>query len=575
MLRVFGPVIGFIKKACLVVGVFSIIFVIFGSVFKNNRPKINDKAILAARQKEMYKALDDQKLNSTKTGKIALVIYRFTYCSLIGELCTDKPVAGTSNFNSSLLGKVSSLITLPYLYPPASGTYWIASTLQKAGFIPSSYAAEGIGFTSIKPLMNLWTIFRDAAYLLIVLVLVAIGFMIMFRMKLNPQTVISVENSLPKIVVALLLITFSFAIAGFLIDIMYLLVLFSISILSSGDKFYNTVAVQNELLNSGIATIWKYILPIKVGNIPLAREVYLGDALASILPSEITGLIQIIAGFAFPIVGSIQLLHLSQSNGTTEVLNNLTILGNGAGSIPKFVIGSILTIFIYIALLGVALNGLGFFFGIIVILTLTALLFKIFFMLFRSYLQIIITIVFAPIILLFEAVPGKSTFSYWIKSLIGELITFPIVITMMLVGKVMISTLSYPGDYWKAPFIGNFSTEGFGVLFGAGLIFITPDIVKFAKDALGVKPLPFNIGVGTFLGGAGAVTGGGMGILQQFSTLSLGLTGISNLTGMVRGKKPAAIDPNQVAADQAAEAARIHGESQRPAAPMSTGGISS
>lgn len=144
-------------------------------------------------------------------------------------------------------------------------------------------------------------------------------------------------------------------------------------------------------------------------------------------------------------------------------------------------------------------------------------------------------IVFSPIILLFEALPGKSTFSYWVKGLIGELITFPLVITLLLVGKIMIATLSYPGDFWKAPFLGGLNTEGFGVIFGAGIIFITPDILKFVKEALGIKPLPFNIGLGTFMGGAGTVAGGGMGILQQFSSLSLGLTGINTLTGMATG----------------------------------------
>ncbi|MCX6732915.1 MAG: hypothetical protein NTV98_05240, partial [Candidatus Roizmanbacteria bacterium] len=55
------------------------------------------------------------------------------------------------------------------------------------------------------------------------------------------------------------------------------------------------------------------------------------------------------------------------------------------------------------------------------------------------------------------------------------------------------------------------------------------------KEALGIKPLPFSIGLGTFMGGAGTITGGGMGILQQFSTLSMGMTGIKTLTGMATG----------------------------------------
>jgi len=51
-------------------------------------------------------------------------------------------------------------------------------------------------------------------------------------------------------------------------------------------------------------------------------------------------------------------------------------------------------------------------------------------------------------------------------------------------------------------------------------------MIKFTKEAVGAKPLPFNIGVGTFFGGAGALVGGGMGLMGQFSSLSLGLAAI-------------------------------------------------
>ena len=592
MLRLFKSGFDFVKKAFLVITAFSLILTLFGNIIVGNRPKINEKAILAAKQEAMYKAVDDKQIGATKIEKAALFIYKLTFCSLVGEFCTNKPVAGNEYFKSSLLGKASSLISLPYKYAPASGTYWVTNTLQKAGIVPQSFAAEGIGFSSIKPLMNLWTIFRDVAYLLIVLVLVAIGFMIMFRMKLNPQTVISVENSLPKIVVALLLITFSFAIAGFLIDIMYLFILIVINILSFGNKYYDTGKVQNEFLNSGIGTLWEYILPYKVptsfglnikplnfsasktiDNIWFAREVYLGDALASLMPDWITGTIRLIATIALPLVLGGHFLNWWKSVGFSESLNNLLLVGNGVGGLPGFLIGGPITLLIYTSLVGIVLNGLGFFLGIIILLTLTGMLFNIFFILFRSYLQIMISIIFSPIILLFEAVPGKSTFSYWFKSLIGELITFPLVITMLLIGKIMIMTLSYPGDYWKAPFIGNLNTEGFGVILGAGLIFITPDIIKFVKEALGVKPLPFNIGFGTFLGGAGTVGGGAMGILQQFSTLNMGLSGISTLTGL--GKKPVdpKYDPNKAEADQAKAAAAALLAQQKAAANVGNGDV--
>ena len=46
----------------------------------------------------------------------------------------------------------------------------------------------------------------------------------MFRAKINPQTVVTIQSAIPKAVVALILVTFSYAIAGLMIDLMYLLI---------------------------------------------------------------------------------------------------------------------------------------------------------------------------------------------------------------------------------------------------------------------------------------------------------------------------------------------------------------
>ena len=45
----------------------------------------------------------------------------------------------------------------------------------------------------------------------------------MFRMKINPQNVATFQSAIPKIVTTLILITFAYAIAGFMIDLMFVL----------------------------------------------------------------------------------------------------------------------------------------------------------------------------------------------------------------------------------------------------------------------------------------------------------------------------------------------------------------
>ena len=237
----------FAKKALIVITVFLIVIGIYLSVINKNRPKSTTDYIQRNRV-QIYKIIKNKKLQSSKEGKILVLVYKSIMCNIVGEACTDNPDDGDKNFKKSIFGFVANLITIPYTNPPASGIYWAYNGLQYSGFAPKIFAAEGIGFVAIKPLMDIWKIFRDICYLILVIVLIAIGFMIMFRMKINPQTVISLENALPRIVIALILINFSYAIAGFLIDFMYLLIAIIISILAgnSAKPFYNVGEFQNK-----------------------------------------------------------------------------------------------------------------------------------------------------------------------------------------------------------------------------------------------------------------------------------------------------------------------------------------
>lgn len=559
MLRVFKSGVGLLKKVFLVVAVFYIVITFFLHFINKDKPVYNTQENLKRNRERLYTVLSDKQYKQDKFGKVALLTFRFATCAIMGELCTETAAEGDKYYKGSLLGKTASLVSIPFTNPPASGTYWVTNTLQNAGFIPSTYAAEGMGFAAIKPLMNLWKIFRDVSYLLIVLVLVSIGFMIMFRMKLNPQTVISVENSLPKIVITLLLITFSFAIAGFLIDLMYLSIGLMIGIISNNNAYYDAGAMQNKFFQSNFGTLFEYMMPtqwsgMNVGNFynPITnhqgigielfpRMSIIGDAFMSMFPVWVDGIVRSVAIITTVVLVVKNGLQTSESSGLLRILNGLNIFGNGVGDFPHFLLGTGASVVFYLAAISLVIHGLGFVIGLLVLFTFTGMLFNIFFLLVRSYLQIIVSIIFAPFILLFEAVPGKSVFGFWIKGLIGELISFPVVISILLVSSTLLNTMTSQDTMWTPPFLFQVNPNGLSILIGMGLIFIIPDMIKFTKDAVGAKPLPFNIGASTFFGGAGALVGGGLGLMGQFSTLSLGLTGLNTLKGMAGfGKKSAA-----------------------------------
>src|SRR5260221_7484596 len=148
----------------------------------------------------------------------------------ISNIGANKAVIANSNTN---------ILAAIFADRPLSGITYFKNLGKKFNIIPEVKAqSPGFGYGALDPVLPLWTAARNISYVFFVIVILIMAFMIMFRVKISPQVVISVQSALPKIAVALILVTFSYAIAGFLIDLMYVVIgLLSIifsSIFSSG-----------------------------------------------------------------------------------------------------------------------------------------------------------------------------------------------------------------------------------------------------------------------------------------------------------------------------------------------------
>lgn len=169
----------------------------------------------------------------------------FFLCVIGGQLSLDNCMGKIDDSAKQLLGMADTTPTLnqniasAYLQTvnnsPISGLGYVNTLVNKLSPISTVKAADnGYGFTVAQSVIDLWRLTRNLSYSLIVLATIVIAFMIMFRVKINPQTVISIQSAIPKLIVTLVLITFSYAIAGLLIDIMYLVIAFISVILTSG-----------------------------------------------------------------------------------------------------------------------------------------------------------------------------------------------------------------------------------------------------------------------------------------------------------------------------------------------------
>jgi hypothetical protein len=160
---------------------------------------------------------------------------------------------------------------------PASAQTAIADALNSAGIpIATPAYAQGIGFSALDPILEAWKVFRNLAYLFFIFAFVIIGFMIMFRQKVG-QAAITAQQAIPQIIVALVMVTFSYAIAGLLIDLMYLIMYLLVGIFGEETTLVdlNVVSLTGNLLWKGwtnIGAIGEFVDATLEANISILSE---------------------------------------------------------------------------------------------------------------------------------------------------------------------------------------------------------------------------------------------------------------------------------------------------------------
>lgn len=448
-------------------------------------------------------------------------------CGTTGEACGDD-ISQEEAFNQSLMGGATNLIVAPFKQLPASGIEYVAYKLDNNDFLPQAYAYEGIGLASVKQYIPLWEMFRNFSYLILVIIIVVIGFMIMFRMQLNPQTVVSLENALPRIITSLILITFSFAIVGFLIDLLYGSIAVFTYLITS--EISNVPAYQSIFSKDPTEYVNQYLTSGFWGIYPhggLGNAFSAGRALFGILPLSIQVSISTILG---PILAGLMAEWFSKPIGwVTNSLSNLGVGAEGSflgigggfqatwGKLPTLV----QTLILLILKTFFAWVVIPLIMGLLVIFTLIFFIFRIFFMLLFHYIKLLLLLIFAPILLIFHAIPGTNVFGWWIRSVISQLITFPLFAIFALIGTAIIeiNQLASGADF-RLPFLYDIPSDKFGILLGMGLIFIIPDLIRLIKSLLGLPEMNINVGLGTYFGGAGAALGGFQQAQQTFSPLA-------------------------------------------------------
>ncbi len=329
--------------------------------------------------------------------------------------CLEKMSSSPLVYNSPAIfigGLGDGLITTS----PASGVAYVSQTAQNLHLIPVASAQEsgaGYGYGQLQPLLPIWTAVRNISYAMLILVFVLFAFMIMFRVKVSPQTIITFQTALPRIAVMAVAVAFSYAIAGFVVDLSHLLVAF--------------VAMLVKSVGSDISSLGTVELYTKMAR---GTDIFRPD----------------VGGTVVGPLGSLLLIIL---------VVGVLIASVGAGA-------------------GYATGGVSFGIGTVILLIFAALVFfialRLLWLLIRTFVMTIITIIMGPFMIMGGALPGSSLgLGGWLRALISNIIVFPVVLIMVFLAHFLF--WKFMPDKFPVSILGSNQTIPIGsVLAGSDLL---------------------------------------------------------------------------------------------------------
>lgn len=362
--------------------------------------------------------------------------------------------------NKDVISQMEQITKLLLIVKPARTSEYVvhlSQNLQQSKIIPETYAANGgAGFDALSPLLPVWKAFRNIAYMLFAIAFVLYGIMIMFRIKIDSKTAASIQLAIPKLVSTLILITFSYAIVGLMVDISTVLSALLIDVLRLGDIISDSSGlIITHVSGQGWSGGFGSFLINWITSLILAPAIVLN----LIFGGALTVILAVPAYFTY-----------------------FTAIGN--------VLGLALTIAIAISYLKLILK------------------------LFQSYISVIVSLIFSPIILIGNLFPGSDAFGKWFMSIVANLAVFPITSFFLVLSYVLmiqpllnipilgpgissvtgIQPLTAVWDkFWTPPMtsVGD-GFAGLSVsLVGIGLLLMASKYVDMILEGLKVSPFKY------------------------------------------------------------------------------------
>ncbi|KXK26499.1 MAG: hypothetical protein TR69_WS6001000503 [candidate division WS6 bacterium OLB20] len=367
----------------------------------------------------------------------------------------------------SALDSIAIVMDTMFEEKPASAMVWAQDQLDMLTNSGEASAQEayfpGPGFDLLRPILGFWTWARNISYGFFIIVMIVIAFMILFRQQLGGQTVITLANSLPSVIIALVLVTFSYPLSALFIDFISLGSNFSYAVLvgSPNSPGYELVQPGGQLEGTQLQ--------------PDDQEVSIWGVWGSTQVNLCSG---------------------GQGGESNCEVSSLVPDFEGGGPALEF-IGSVVDKVAGIPGEGSSTNVL-----ISLLLALTALgaAFKLMLALLNNYIILTTMPIFSPLMFLTAAIPGGNgpvnpVIVNYFKMMFASALVFIAVYAIMLF--LIVLSLTFEQEFqaagqlvWAPPLVGYTSDQVSGGLYRTivvyGVFLYLPNIPDLIKDNLGV-----------------------------------------------------------------------------------------
>ena len=159
------------------------------------------------------------------------------------------PVARDEHGNVHIGGALGFMTqTMAYMYIPTVSTQAYVNDLKNNfGIVKPVYAQTS--FQALEPIQGLWRQMLNVSYSLLILAFMFIGLGIMLRFKIDPRTVMTLQNQIPKVIICIILITFSYAIAAVMTELTWATTYAGINLIAESrvDVQGNAQEIENDI----------------------------------------------------------------------------------------------------------------------------------------------------------------------------------------------------------------------------------------------------------------------------------------------------------------------------------------